>query len=785
MNNIFFETHGFFLIQNYFNFVFSKFRLMDQINSDDDFVDHHFSHDDNDDDIDPLFDHYQDIARSSFDDMVHDQERNELYYQAICRSIEKLRSLDSKKSINVLDIGSGTGLLSMMAVNADADNVIACERFEPMAKCSRKIIDDNSMSSKINVINKCSEQLKLPENFQPNLLVAELLDTELIGEGCLSIYRDIIQRKLVDPDHCLYVPTRARIWIQLVQSDSLFYYHQFRKSYHISDDIEPIQTPLSIRNCFGSHLLHDIQLNRLKPNIDFEILSDPMIIFEFEFNRLTTLKHRDHKRIEIHLKRLFNKPMMIFAWWDIDLDSDGEICLSCGPYWTRGFDNEHKVAWREHWIQTIYYLPAFAFDHERQLNEFNHNQINQNQTLIIDCYHDQVSFWFDLPDQNESIEQSIDNDVIESESWHCTCGLHSHLSRTRLQWINNNHRYQQYWHCLNNKLMSINKNQLINLIYFGDESILPFICSRHPQVEHVWIICNDRNSFRFFQTFRSQNDQKIILCSHKSFRQKPPLTYQESYAIISDLHFRNQSSILSSSIEIFRQLHYQQQFIRNHQIGPEFFFPQRIILRCLIVRFEHLWKCMAPVCFAKINNNQIEYNLFEYDSLIMNARRQVDWQFDCRSLWEYNCWSLVDEAKDILNISMDCSILMDKNKSMNDINSLLTKKIEKIIEFNIQDYSKIDPNTVAIVCWIDQYIDTDTIITGGLEQQQHYNQKLLTGKQIKWIRDQQQLVTFLSSIPNGYQRWNNNDDNQSEMKILKLKFQLQMNQSSIKVDLVI
>lgn len=779
MNNVFKCTRDFHSnFMSIFLFCFG-IQIMDKIDSDYDFFDCQYNNEDDNDD-NPLFDYYQNIARSSFDDMVHDHERNDLYYQAICRSIKKLRSKNPEKSVNVLDIGSGTGLLSMMATNANADHVIACECFEPIAKCSRKIINDNSMSSKIDVINKRSEQLKLPDDFQPNLLVAELLDTELIGESCLSIYRDIIQRKLVDPDHCLYVPTRARIWIQLVQSERLFHCHQFQKSYPIVDNIEAKQSPPQVRNCFGSHLLHDIQLNRLRPDIDFEILSDPLVIFEFEFNRLESLKHRDHKRIQFELKRSFNQPMMIFAWWDIDLDDDGEICLSCGPFWTRGFNDEQQVAWREHWIQTVYYLPAFAFDRERQVDGFNHDHINHKQKLIIDCHHDQVSFWFDIPKQNESYES---NDINESESWYCTCGLHSHLSRTRLQWINNCQRYQQYW-CRLNELLPTTNNQMLNLIYFGDESILPFVCSRHPNVEHVFIICNDRKSYRFFHTFRNQNDQKIILCSHNSFHKHHQQQQQEnlltcqtpSYAIISDLHFRNQSAMLSS-LEIFRHLYRQQQFIRNHHNRIHFYLPHRIVLRGLIVRFEHLWKCWAPVSNVRIND-QTEFNLFEYDLLIMNARRNVDWQFDRRSLWEYRCWPLANETFDILDISMDCT---NGKKSMEELNTLMTtnEKIEKIVEFNVEQLKsrKIDPNTVAIVCWIDQHIDDNTIITGGFEN--NMTESLTPNTEIKWIRDQQQLVTFLTTIPNGIEQWNNNE---SADKI-QLKFEIKMNKLSIRMDI--
>ena len=67
------------------------------------------------------YDYWQSIARSAYGDMVNDSERNRLYYKAIRKSVENL--IDQQKQVNALDIGTGTGLLSMMCVESGAHQV--------------------------------------------------------------------------------------------------------------------------------------------------------------------------------------------------------------------------------------------------------------------------------------------------------------------------------------------------------------------------------------------------------------------------------------------------------------------------------------------------------------------------------------------------------------------------------------------------------------------------------------------------------------------------------------
>lgn len=51
--------------------------------------------------------------------------QNKKYYSALKSAIDKKHK--NGEEANVLDIGTGTGLLSMMAAKCGADSVIACE----------------------------------------------------------------------------------------------------------------------------------------------------------------------------------------------------------------------------------------------------------------------------------------------------------------------------------------------------------------------------------------------------------------------------------------------------------------------------------------------------------------------------------------------------------------------------------------------------------------------------------------------------------------------------------
>lgn len=158
------------------------------------------------------------MARSAFADMLFDTERNRLYSDALKQAIEFVKS--QGKKANVLDIGTGSGLLCMLAARHGADSVVTIEAFSPTSIVARKVIEVNGFKDKIKMISKHSTEVRVGKGEdmeqKANILVAEVLDTELIGEGALRTYNEAHEH-LLESD-CISVPHSAQVYIQIVDS---------------------------------------------------------------------------------------------------------------------------------------------------------------------------------------------------------------------------------------------------------------------------------------------------------------------------------------------------------------------------------------------------------------------------------------------------------------------------------------------------------------------------------------------------------------------------------------
>ncbi|KAL0324474.1 UNVERIFIED_CONTAM: protein arginine N-methyltransferase 1.6 [Sesamum calycinum] len=157
------------------------------------------------------------LAATSYLDMLNDARRNRAFRQAIDKTVTG--------PCHVLDIGAGTGLLSMMAARAMGLSeskgssslngmVTACESYLPMVKLMKKVLRANGMDGKIRIINKRSDELDIGVDIpsRADVLVSEILDSELLGEGLIPTLQHAHDKLLIEYPQT--VPYRATIYGQ-------------------------------------------------------------------------------------------------------------------------------------------------------------------------------------------------------------------------------------------------------------------------------------------------------------------------------------------------------------------------------------------------------------------------------------------------------------------------------------------------------------------------------------------------------------------------------------------
>jgi SAM-dependent methyltransferase len=107
--------------------------------------------------------------------MLRDTERNEAYQRAIAHVV--------KPGDIVLDMGAGTGILSIFAAAAGARKVYAVER-TGIAEVARRVIAANGYSASIEILQSDLEEVSLPEKV--DVIVSEWMGGFGVDENLLA-----------------------------------------------------------------------------------------------------------------------------------------------------------------------------------------------------------------------------------------------------------------------------------------------------------------------------------------------------------------------------------------------------------------------------------------------------------------------------------------------------------------------------------------------------------------------------------------------------------------------
>lgn len=139
--------------------------------------------------------------------MMNDSHRNNAYYAALSAAITP--------DTHVLEIGTGSGLLAMMAAKLGAGQVTTCEAVAEIAETARAIVEANNLTPLVTVVAKMSNKLEIGVDLddRADLLVSEILSSEFLGEGVLSSIEDA-KRRLLKPGARI-IPARGGIQFAL------------------------------------------------------------------------------------------------------------------------------------------------------------------------------------------------------------------------------------------------------------------------------------------------------------------------------------------------------------------------------------------------------------------------------------------------------------------------------------------------------------------------------------------------------------------------------------------
>lgn len=194
--------------------------------------------------------------------MLNDAGRNAAYRRA-------LSALDLRGK-TVLDVGSGSGLLAMMAADLGALHVYSCEAVEAIARLARRIVAVNRKAHVVEVIPRQSFDLAVGRDLHApaDVLVTETIDCGLVGEGLLPIVRHARQELLAAG--AAVVPSRGTLHAALLESAEVH-----ANNFAFVADVYDV----TLFNEFSTFEYFPVRLDTW----NHRLLSDPVDLFRFDF----------------------------------------------------------------------------------------------------------------------------------------------------------------------------------------------------------------------------------------------------------------------------------------------------------------------------------------------------------------------------------------------------------------------------------------------------------------------------------------------------------------------
>ncbi|GAB4824134.1 hypothetical protein N2152v2_011180 [Parachlorella kessleri] len=328
-------------------------------------------------------------------DMVQDTLRNDAYDQAIRRAVARKKDM-GLADVLALDMGAGSGILSMMTARAGAKAVYGAEVNIHMCDVGEETTIMNGFLGRVMLLDRDvrrMDTLRKPDGTPPelprraDLAVYEVFDSGLIGEGILHLLF-AAKHKLLQADAAL-VPLSATVYCQPIQmrvGDVAGWDMQQANRYWWRPDYEGIE----LAQCRERWVA----------------LAEPQEVFHFNFYEAD----RNMQPASNQLLLKFNKAGVFNAvamWFELHLDEETQ--LSTSPYLEKG------PTWQQ------------AVQHVQEV------RTEPGQTLKLTASHDTYSISYSRVDNEEELLVKQSTGVpMKDPGWD---GAHSQLQELNGQLV--------------------------------------------------------------------------------------------------------------------------------------------------------------------------------------------------------------------------------------------------------------------------------------------------------------------------------------------------------------
>ena len=533
-----------------------------------------------------------------------------------------------------------------------------------MCKIAKQVFADNSIEvSKINLINQSSREYKgedLNVETPVNLVVSEIFDTELIGEGCLETFIHAASNLVHQPTPPVMVPWGATVYAVPIKS------HFIESFLDVNSDF--IWSCDELSKCRGLASPFEIQFSCIENYENkFAQFCDPVSMFHFNFEKLSksSLRETVVKKFTSNYKGTIGAVLM---FWSLHMDhGDLSLDISNVPKLLKNVSsslpNIHQ--WREHWVQAVYPV--------------KHVDANAGSGYFLRGFHNDYTFWFEI--EAETLEPSGDTDnkmhSVLNEPPVCTCGVHVSLNRNRIHMMN----HRKYEHLLKSALTSLPNLTSKSVLLAGNFS-LP-ILKVVLELNISEIICEESNSMclrtlrKLVKNHSARNRVQIV--SSIGENTKVDLILGEPFYMSSLLPWHHAFVFL----EICRKLR-----LRDKDVTP---FPSRGCIKCALIRTTHLHRLRASV--GKVHG----VNLEAFNKVVIPMNHKCFINLESQYLFQYETYLI---SQPILLMHFDFCAFENTNSSHN-----LQRDLLFASDFRIKTGRKIEECN-AVVFWMEYKFDT-------------------------------------------------------------------------------